>query len=464
MTSYHSKPLSKQKKLACLDSEFHYVPSTNLNSLSSNKLEVKLNDNYKRILNYFSYEYSKPNTSNMTNQIMSNDSKANANNSNINYTNSKLPITLNTEKNTIQQQHQTQHQMKPKTNFNFNINKKIKLKLLSTSKEAKCPTIIKTSGNKSFYNQYQNQNVLKLLFNSFLTKIKENYPSLYPEFYSYCLVSSSNPEIGQSEKETTKLFKNLLRKFYSKNTLKNDDLLHNTLFLSTIECLLNDYYHFISKAKSSFIQLFFECYKEIIVINYGILSRQVNNKIEGDKQHEEGLKALRDKIDELNLTIFDIQNKANLIDLDNQKYQNMVIYQKDEIEGLKEEIEQLKNTIQIKNYELNELIKKNEDQLKDNLDNNGLTTRGNDYDEKLDLDKILKSRLERIKFNTFKKDIIFKNRSIEKDDHSNTNANLDTINNRNIIITDTYNNNYSENTNNHDNKQDDNDNDNSNTN
>ena len=116
----------------------------------------------------------------------------------------------------------------------------------------------------------------------------------------------------------------------------------------------------------------------------------------------QNLKQEMDKIEtynfELNTKLKNYNDifQTNLTEINAQKEDNKI---------LNLQIEELKSTVKIKEYEIDNLNKKIAELKKFGKGRDANEYQGINYDEKLDIDSLLAKRLERIKYYKFKRDV-----------------------------------------------------------
>jgi hypothetical protein len=178
------------------------------------------------------------------------------------------------------------------------------------------------------------------------------------------------------------------------------------------------------------LNIFFVLYKNLINTNYKIYS-DVIYKIEKEVDNSKDINnLLKEQI--LNLEQSNLDNnlqKENLNAIRNN-LEDIIETQSIDIEHYKNQINELKTQITIKDYEIHSINIKLEE-MKKNKNNSKIRLSLNDenfndntsfYEEKLDYDYLLKNRLERIRFQKFKQNVIsnYNNNNLDKNKSSST--------------------------------------------
>jgi hypothetical protein len=331
-------------------------------------------------------------------------------------------------------------------NIKFNLKEELKRKLLSSEKQNYSYSnnmnntlstfhSTKKKFNLNLFSKLDKFSYIKNLFKNFLNSLKEKYNSLYNEFVNYLDLFSKETEIiKNSDIYQYDIFRNILEKFNKKIEISNVNLSINNAFLNIYDNLLKDYIILLTKNTNGrctkFLNIFFVLYKNLINTNYKIYS-DVIYKIEKEVDNSKDINnLLKEQI--LNLEQSNIDNnlqKENLNAIRNN-LEDIIETQSIDIEHYKNQINELKTQITIKDYEIHSINIKLEE-MKKNKNNSKIRLSLNDenfndntsfYEEKLDYDYLLKNRLERIRFQKFKQNVIsnYNNNNLDKNKSSST--------------------------------------------
>ena len=320
----------------------------------------------------------------------------------------------------------------------FNLKEELKRKLLSTEKQNYSYShnmnntlstfhTTKKKFNLNLFSKLDKFSYIKNLFKNFLNSLKQKYNTLYNEFVSYLDLFSKETEIiKNSDIYQYDIFRNVLEKFNKKIEISNDNLSINNDYLNLYDNLLKDYIILLTKNTNGrctkFLNIFFVLYKNLINKNYKIYS-DIIYKIEKEVDNSKDINnLLKEQI--LNLEQSNLDNnlqKENLNAIRNS-LEDIIEAQSIDIENYKNKINELETQIKIKEYEVRAKNNKLEE-MKRNMNSSkvkvSLNEEVNDntlyYEEKLDYDYLLKNRLERIRFQKFKQDVIY--------NHTNNNYN-----------------------------------------
>ena len=241
---------------------------------------------------------------------------------------------------------------------------------------------------------------------NFLNTIRDKVFHLFTDFESYFdLFLNENEVIKNSDLYQYDIFKSILEKFNKKNIISKSDITRNNISLNILEELLKDYIILLNKNTSSnctkFISNFILYYKKIILTNYEIYSEKISIKDEEIKTLRETMDLLKERITNYEHMDYDKEEQKRIFEESKKNLENIIDGQSHDIENLKEKINLLEGQISIKDYKIKMLSSKYDD--KKNIYN--INNLNEVYEEKLDYDYLLKSRLERIRYNKLKKKI-----------------------------------------------------------
>ena len=138
-----------------------------------------------------------------------------------------------------------------------------------------------------------------------------------------------------------------------------------------------------------------------MLINYEIYSEKISIKDEEIKTLRETMDLLKERITNYEHMDYDKEEQKRIFEESKKNLENIIDGQSHDIENLKEKINLLEGQISIKDYKIKMLSSKYDD--KKNIYN--INNLNEVYEEKLDYDYLLKSRLERIRYNKLKKKI-----------------------------------------------------------
>ena len=328
----------------------------------------------------------------------------------------------------------------------FNLKEELKKKLLSSEKQNYSYSnnmnntlstfhSFKKGFNLNLFSKINKVSYINNLFKNFLNSLKGKYTSLYNEFIDYLNLFSKEKEIiKNSDIYQYDIFRNILEKFNNKIKISDNNLSINNDYLNIYDNLLKDYIILLTKNTNGrctkFLNIFIILYKNLIFKNYKIYS-DVIYKIEKEVDNSKDINnLLKEQI--LNLEQSNIDNnlqKENLNAIRNN-LEDIIETQSIDIEHYKNQINELKTQITIKDYEIHSINIKLEE-MKKNKNNSKIRLSLNDenfndntsfYEEKLDYDYLLKNRLERIRFQKFKQNVIsnYNNNNLDKNNSSST--------------------------------------------
>jgi len=196
--------------------------------------------------------------------------------------------------------------------------------------------------------------------------------------------------------------------------ISKSDITRNNISLNILEELLKDYIILLTKNTSSnctkFITNFIMYYKKIMLINYEIYSEKISIKDEEIKTLRETMDLLKERITNYEHMDYDKEEQKRLFEESKKNLENIIDGQSHDIENLKVKINVLEGQISIKDYKIKMLSSKYDDKKNYNLNDLDEV-----YEEKLDYDYLLKSRLEKIRYNKLKKKIQNNNVNDEND-------------------------------------------------
>ena len=257
------------------------------------------------------------------------------------------------------------------------------------------------------------------LFKNFLNSLNETFNALYNDFIKYFdLFSNESEIIKNSDVYQYDIFRDILDKFNKRIKISNSDYSINNEFLNLLDKLLKDYTNLLSKNTNGkctkFITNFFLFYKKIILINYKIYSDKIIEK-EKEIENSKGIiNLLKEQVLNLEQNNFDYKHQIETINTIRNNLEEIIEGQSNDIEHYRNKINKLETQIKIKDYEIHAINNKLEN-IKRNMSNSKVKTSLNNentnntdfinYQEKLDYENLLKSRLERIRYIKFKRDI-----------------------------------------------------------
>jgi hypothetical protein len=269
--------------------------------------------------------------------------------------------------------------------------------------------------NLNLFSAKKKKSYIKSLFKNFLNTIRDKVFHLFTDFESYFdLFLNENEVIKNSDLYQYDIFKSILEKFCKKNMVSKSDITRNNTSLNILEELLKDYIILLNKNTSSnctkFISNFILYYKKIILTNYEIYSEKISIKDEEIKTLRETMDLLKERITNYEHMDYDKEEQKRLFEESKKNLENIIDGQSHDIENLKVKINVLEGQISIKDYKIKMLSSKYDDKKNYNLNDLDEV-----YEEKLDYDYLLKSRLEKIRYNKLKKKIQNNNVNDEND-------------------------------------------------
>ena len=311
------------------------------------------------------------------------------------------------------------------TEMNYKIRQDIKKKLLTSINDPET-TYPKNTMNRTeisfFKNKFQKNTKIRIFsqnhknfenqnfFSNFISKLKNSFYNLFDDFNSYLtlFIKESSAQKESNEKQFS-IFKSILKKLDEKLNISHKDLNVNYQHLSLYDELMKDFLFVISKKVSpkisNFLQNFFSIYKQTILVNYEIFASRIKEKESELEKINSEMQNLKQEMDKIETYNFELNTKlknyneifqTNLTEINAQKEDNKI---------LNLQIEELKSTVKIKEYEIDNLNKKIAELKKFGKGRDANEYQGINYDEKLDIDSLLAKRLERIKYYKFKRDV-----------------------------------------------------------
>ena len=275
----------------------------------------------------------------------------------------------------------------------------------------------KYSLNLNVVSKVKRLSYLTGLFKNFLNSLNKTYNTLYNDFIKYFdLFTNENEIIKNSDVYQYDIFRDILEKFNKKIIISNSDCSINNEFLNLLEKLLKDYTNLLTKNTNGkctkFITNFFLFYKKVILINYKIYSDKIIEKEKELDNSKDIINLLKQQVLNLEQNNFNYKNQIETINTIRNNLEEIIDGQANDIERYRNKISELETTIKIKDYEFHavnnklENIKRNMSNSKEKIslnNENFYNTDFIDYQEKLDYDNLLKSRLERIRYIKFKR-------------------------------------------------------------
>lgn len=311
------------------------------------------------------------------------------------------------------------------TEMNYKIRQDIKKKLLTSINDPET-TYLKNTMNRTeisfFKNKFQKNTKIRIFsqnhknfenqnfFSNFISKLKNSFYNLFDDFNSYLtlFIKESSAQKESNEKQFS-IFKSILKKLDEKLNISHKDLNVNYQHLSLYDELMKDFLFVISKKVSpkisNFLQNFFSIYKQTILVNYEIFASRIKEKESELEKINSEMQNLKQEMDKIETYNFELNTKlknyneifqTNLTEINAQKEDNKILHL---------QIEELKSTVKIKEYEIDNLNKKIAELKKFGKGRDANEYQGINYDEKLDIDSLLAKRLERIKYYKFKRDV-----------------------------------------------------------
>lgn len=311
------------------------------------------------------------------------------------------------------------------TEMNYKIRQDIKKKLFSSINDPDT-TISKNMMSRTeisfFKNKFQKNTKIRIfsqnhknfecqnIFANFISKLKNSFSNLFDDFNSYLsLFMKENLDQKESKEKQYSIFKSILKKLDEKLNISHKDLNINYQHLSLYDQLMKDFLIVISKNVSpkisNFLQNFFSIYKQTILVNYEIFASRIREKENELEKLNSEMKNLKQEMDKIETHNYELNTKLKNYNDIFQTNLNEIKAQKDDNKLLNLQIEELKSTVKIKEYELDNLNKKISELKKYGKGRDTNEYQGINYEEKLDIDSLLSKRLERIKYYKFKRDV-----------------------------------------------------------
>ncbi len=308
----------------------------------------------------------------------------------------------------IRQQLKEQLLLNDKQNFSYANNMNNEQKPFHSAKH---------SFNFNLISKMKKLSYIKDLFKNFLSSLKEKYNSLYKEFLEYLSLYSNETElIRNSDIYQYDIFTSVFNKFSKKVEFSNSDIIINNGYLSLFENLFKDYINLLSKNTNQkcikFISNYHFFYKKIVLMNSQIHSDKIIEKEKELDNSKDIINLLKEQILNLEQINFSNNHQKENFDLIKKNLEEIIEGQSNDMEKLKNKINDLETQIKIKDYEIKSITLKleetkkniNNQKVKFSIDDENINNENNiiDYQEKLDYEYLLGNRIERIRFLRFK--------------------------------------------------------------